>query len=219
MNNLQIKFWDGDFGKEYTRRNIPNSIQDFNNNYLERFGVSRFEMFNEFLGSLSKEIKILEVGCNVGMQLIALQEMGFKNLYGIELQWDAVEMSKKMSNQINIIQGSAFDLPFKDNYFDLVMTNGVLIHIAPDDLPKAISEIIRCSISHILGFEYFSEGLQAVNYRGHEGFLWKSNFSKLFCDFSNQLSLEKEVRYPYLINSEQGNVDLMYLLKKTTASY
>ena len=40
----------------------------------------------------------------------------------------AVEKGKENTKGINIIQGSAFDLPYKDNYFDLVCTNGVLIH-------------------------------------------------------------------------------------------
>jgi len=57
--------------------------------------------------------------------------MGFTNLYGIELQWYAVEKAKEYTKGINIIQGSGFDIPFKDGYFDLVITNGVLIHIAP----------------------------------------------------------------------------------------
>jgi pseudaminic acid biosynthesis-associated methylase len=214
METNQMNFWSGDFGRDYTERNSPKSLEVFNQSYIDRFGVSRFDMFESFIGELHKDSKILEVGCNIGMQLRALQQLGFKNLYGIELQWYAVEKAKASSELINIIQGSAFDLPFKDNYFDLVMTNGVLIHISPDDLPKAISEIIRCSKSHILGFEYFSEDTRAVNYRGHQGFLWKSNFAKHFLNTSKKVSLQKEILYPYLLDAEQGNVDHMYLLKK-----
>ena len=68
------------------------------------------------------------------MQLDGLQRSGWTNLWGIELQEYAVELSKHYTNHVNIVQASGFDIPFKDNFFDLVVTNGVLIHIAPADL-------------------------------------------------------------------------------------
>ena len=80
---------------------------------------------------LPMDIRILEVGCNIGNQLRGFQRMGFTSLYGVELQQYAVEKAKMATRNINIIQGSGFDLPFKDNFFDLVCTNVVLIHISP----------------------------------------------------------------------------------------
>ncbi len=47
-----------------------------------------------FIGELPREARILEVGCNTGMQLVGLQAMGFTNLYGIELQAYAVEKAR-----------------------------------------------------------------------------------------------------------------------------
>ena len=96
----------------------------------ERYGYTRTEINSEFIGDFDRDMKILEVGSNVGNQLLCLQEMGFKSLYGIELQNYAVELSKSRTKRINIIEGSAFDIPFKDSYFDLVFTSGVLIHIS-----------------------------------------------------------------------------------------
>ncbi|MGF1534590.1 MAG: pseudaminic acid biosynthesis-associated methylase [Bernardetiaceae bacterium] len=214
MKTKQIDFWSGDFGKQYTNRNTPRSLDVWNQTYKNLYGTERFDMFNIFIGNIPKESKILEVGCNVGIQLRGLQRLGFTNLYGIELQSYAVERAKQISSQINIIQGSAFDIPFKNDYFDLVMTNGVLIHIAPNDLPKAISEIVRCTKQYVLGFEYYSETLQEVNYRGNQGFLWKMDFAKVYQDNFNNLNLIKEIHYPYLTKAEQGNVDTMFLLEK-----
>ena len=71
-----------------------------------------------FLGNFDRSIRILEVGSNVGSQLNGLQKIGFKNLYGIEIQQSAVEISKQNTTNINIIKGSAFDIPFKDSYFN-----------------------------------------------------------------------------------------------------
>lgn len=214
MKTKQTDFWSGEFGKEYTDRNTLENIDVWNDNYIKLYGVSRFDMFNTFLSGLDKESKILEVGCNTAQQLVALQTLGFKTLYGIELQLYAVEKAKSITKNINVIQGSAFDIPFKDEYFDLVMTNGVLIHISPNDIPKVLSEIVRCSKKHIMGFEYFSEELKGVNYRGNKDFLWKMNYVQAYQNNFPNLSLKKEVQYPFIVEREKGNIDSMFLLQK-----
>jgi len=161
-------------------------------------------MFITFLDQLDRKAKILEVGCNTAMQLRVLQQMEFKNLYGIELQQYAVEKAKLVTQEINLIQGSAFDLPFKDEYFDLVITNGVLIHIALADLSIAMKEVVRCSKKYIMGFEYYSAPI-GINCRGNNGFLWKDNFCQSYQKLFPSLKLEKEQLYPYVISSELGN--------------
>jgi len=208
-NTEQEKIWLGDFGKNYTERNIYSPLE-LDRFYQNTYGITRSAMNENFLNVFEKDIKILEVGSNVGNQLLFLQEMGFKNLYGIELQNYAVEISKSRTKNINILQGSAFDIPFKDNYFDLVFTSGVLIHINPKDLPKVLKEIYRCSKKYIWGFEYFSENFSEINYRGNNNLLWKGNYPVIYQEFFPNLKLIKEEKYKYL-NSE--NVDQMFLLE------
>ena len=144
MSTQQEDFWAGDFGREYTDRN-SRPLDEWNAFYRDLYGHTKLEMNAEFLGELAREARILEVGCNTGMQLVGLQAAGFTNLYGIELQHYAVEKARDFVRGANILQGSGFDLPFKDGYFDVVCTNGVLIHIAPDDLPRIMGEMVRCS--------------------------------------------------------------------------
>lgn len=144
----------------------------------------------------------------------ALQRHGFTNLYGVELQWYAVEKAKNLLQRINIVQGSGFDLPFKDHFFQVVCTNGVLIHIAPDDLPKIMDEMYRCSARYIMIFEYYALQVTAINYRGHEGFLWKADYAQLFLDRFADLRLVKAEMLPYLTETEKGNVDQICLLEK-----
>lgn len=127
---VQMKEWMEDFGKKYTNRNAL-TLDEMNEMYRKNFGMSREDLNNKFIDEMNQSIKILEVGSNIGNQLILLQKMGFKNLYGIEINSYAVELSKQRTKDINIIQGSAFDIPFRDNYFDLIFTSGLLIHIAP----------------------------------------------------------------------------------------
>jgi pseudaminic acid biosynthesis-associated methylase len=213
MKTKQVDFWSGDFGKEYTDRN-PQNLEGLEQLYKKYFGLKRTELNEEFLSGLNKDIRILEVGCNIGLQLLALQKNGFTNLYGIELQPYAVEKSKQIIKNVNIIQGSGFDIPFKDNYFDLVYTSGVLIHISPTDLPKIMKEMIRCTKNFIWGFEYYSSELKEINYRGNQGFLWKANYPSLFLDQTDNLEIVKRQNYPYLTDAEKGNEDICYLIKK-----
>lgn len=211
MKTKQTDFWSGEFGKEYTLRN-SRSAKEWDDFYLATWGKTKIEMNQTFIGTFQKEIKILEVGCNTGMQLNGLQAMGFNNLFGIELQPFAVREAKKFTTDINIICGSGFDIPFKDSYFDIVCTNGVLIHISPNDLPKIMNEMYRCSKKFIWGFEYFAEETSPINYRNHDDYLWKANYAKLFLELFPDLKLVKKEMYPYIQN--HSNVDCMYLLEK-----
>jgi pseudaminic acid biosynthesis-associated methylase len=213
METSQIKFWSGDFGKEYTDRN-SRSQAEWDNFYIENYGTTKINMNEQFIGSLNKSAKILEIGCNTGMQLAGLQRIGFEQLYGIEIQKYAVQRAKEFTQNINIIFGSGFDVPFKDNYFDVVCTNGVLIHIAPDDLPKLMAEMVRTSKKYIWGFEYYADNITNINYRGNEGFLWKADYANIFLNNFPNLRLVKKEIYSFVNDKEKGNKDCMYLLEK-----
>ena len=202
--------WASEFGKEYTDRN-PHTIELMDELYRKQFGLTRTELNLMFLGNLDRSIKILEVGANVGVQLQGLQRSGFENLYGIELQAYAVEVSKQNTKSINLIQGSVFDIPFKDSYFDVVFTSGVLIHIKPDDLGIAMREIYRCSSEYIWGFEYYADQYSEIPYRGRRNLLWKADFAKLYLEKFRDLELINERRIKYV---ENDNVDSMFLIRK-----
>jgi pseudaminic acid biosynthesis-associated methylase len=210
LETKHVKTWTGEFGKEYTDRN-PLSLQEMDDLYQNNFGLTRTELNQQFISDLSRSNKILEVGSNIGLQLLFLQKMGFENLYGIEIQSYAVELSKSKTKGINIIQGSAFDIPFKDSYFEMVFTSGVLIHISPSDIDLALNEIHRCSSKYIWGFEYFAEKYTEIPYRGQKDLLWKTDFARLFLDRFKDLELVKEKRIKYIASD---NVDNMYLLRK-----
>jgi len=208
--NFQEQQWANEFGNEYIERNFLDSSQT--EEYFEKtFGIGRKALNEKFLGPLPKNIKILEVGANIGIQLQILQEMGFKNLFGIDINRKSIETAKKIRKNIDIIEGSALDIPFKDNYFDLVFTSGVLIHISPENIQKVMSEIVRCSKKYIWGFEYFAESYTSINYRGNENLLWKGNFAKMYQENFPSLALVKEEKLRYLVSE---NIDTMFLLKK-----
>jgi len=212
MNDLtaQASKWSGAFGREYTERN-PQSLDEMEELYVRNYGLTRTELNWRFLDDLDRSIRILEVGSNVGNQLLCLQRIGFERLYGIELQSYAVEIAKSKSKNINLIQGEASDVPFKDGFFDLVFTSGVLIHIAPQNLPDVMREIHRCTKKYIFGFEYYSDEIQEISYRGNNDLLWKADYAGKYLDLFDDLTLVEEEHIKYLCNE---NVDAMFLLKK-----
>ena len=206
----QMLKWTGVFGREYTKRNAL-TLQEMNALYKRNYGVTRTELNEMFLKRIDRSAKILEVGCNIGNQLLCLQKMGFSKLYGIDIQECAVELSKNRTRNINIIWGSAFDIPFNDNFFDLVFTSGLLIHIYPSDIAEVMKEIHRCTREYIWGFEYYADEFTEIIYRGHKNLLWKANHAKTYLELFNDLELIKEERLKYL-NGE--NINCMFLLKK-----
>ena len=202
--------WAGDFGREYTERNTL-SVNEMEDKYKKTHGITRTELNKKFIDDLDHSIKILEVGANIANQLKCIHRMGFNKLYGIELQSHAVEFAKQESKGINIIEGSAFDIPFKSGYFDLVFTSGVLIHICPSDIAAVMAEIHRSSREYIWGFEYYAEKYTEVTYRGHSNLLWKADFAEIYLDKFSDLELVKKEKFKYL---ENDNVDAMFLLRK-----
>lgn len=211
--NTQVAFWKGEFGEKYSSRNTFD-YKSWNQWYLDNYGKDKEAMNLDFLSEMNKESKVLEVGSNVGQQLYCLKQGGFQNLFGVELQPNAVAECRQRFSDLNVLVGSGFDLPFKDEYFDMVYTSGVLIHIAPENLPKIMSEVVRCSKEYIWGFEYFSEEVTEIPYRGNTNVLWKANHCQMYLDQFPNLTLVKKQDYPYISKEHMGNIDQMFLLRK-----
>ena len=206
----QVEKWSGDFGREYTDRNDL-SLDELQALYKRNYGKTRTQLNEQFLQGVDRSISILEVGSNVGNQLLCLQRMGFAKLFGIEVQDYAVKLSRSRTNGITIIEASAFSIPYADSCFDLVFTSGVLIHIHPSDLDLAMREIHRCAKKLIWGFEYYADRHTEIAYRGKKNLLWKGNFSRIYLHLFDDLELIKEERLKYLSGK---NVDTMFLLRK-----
>jgi pseudaminic acid biosynthesis-associated methylase len=207
---VQAAVWKGQFGRDYTDRNTydPEGLDGL---YLKNYGVSRRAINQTFLQGIPKATSFLEVGCNIGNQLLLLQDMGYSNLSGVELQPYAIEIAQKRLPQAALSLGSALSLPYEDASFDVVFTSGVLIHISPKDLPRALDEIHRCSRTFIWGLEYFSSDAVEVPYRDHDSLLWKMDYARRYLERFSDLELIREQRLPYLQND---NEDAVFLLKK-----
>jgi pseudaminic acid biosynthesis-associated methylase len=204
----------GEFGREYTNRNAT-SVEEMENQYRKNYGVTRTELNYRFLKDMDTSARILEVGVNIGNQLLCLQRMGYSHLHGIELQAYALQLLKLRAREIHTIQASADVIPFKNSSFDLVFTSGVLIHIHPSTIPKVVQEIHRCTSKYILGLEYFADSPTQyidVSYRGRTELLWKSNYPQIYLNLFDDLELVMEERLRYL--TDNTLIDTMFLLRK-----
>ncbi len=206
----QIREWATDFGREYTDRNTLDPAE-LDALYLANYGVTRTALNRKVLGEVPASARILEVGCNVGNQLLLLHGMGYTNLSGIDVQDYAIQLAQTRVPDASIIEGSALDIPFPDSHFDLVSTSGLLIHIAPADLSKVLNAVHRVAKTWILGFEYYAPIPTEIKYRGHNELLWKNDFAKLYLHQFQDLQLLQEERLPYLNSS---NIDTMFLLQR-----
>jgi len=202
--------WQGELGREYTRRNSV-SEDALDAMYVERFGISRSALNQEFLAPLTLR-SALEVGCNVGMQLRHLRRLTGARMAGVDLQQSALDEARAILPHAELLQGQATELPFRDGSFDLVFTSGVLIHVPPSDLVRVMDEIHRVSSRWIWGFEYWAATPTEVAYRGQSGLLWKRDFRVAWQERFPTLRLVKERRLPH--RNGPDLCDVMYLLEK-----
>ncbi len=191
VKNFQEEKWDGDFGNQYIAKNDV-SADEMDKDHEIKMGISKTSLNYEFLNSLDRDIKILEIGSSTGNQLALLQKMGFKNLWGLEINEQAVDIAQKTTKNIYFCKGSILDIPFKDGFFNLVFTSAVLMHVHPNNLSKAFSELYRVSNNYIWCYEYFSKGDEQLNYRGETDILWMRDFMKLFSTQYPDLKIIKE---------------------------
>lgn len=83
-------------------------------------------------------LKILDVGCGIGDLLKELHSWG--EARGIDNSPQAVALCQEQTIS-NVTKGSATDIPFSDNKFDVVLALDILEHIENDS--RAIQEIHR----------------------------------------------------------------------------
>lgn len=195
----QLQAWTADFGQIYTDRNTK-SAQQMDEELGDYYaGVKKTEIFRQFLPPQRiASGRVLEVGANIGLQLEMLRMVNpGLDFYGVEPMEYALSRARERNPDMTFVTATAYDIPFKDGYFDVVMTNNVLIHVSPQDLPRALAEIHRCSGRFIFVHEYFAEETVEINYRGHTGLLWKTDFRQRYLDQFPELRVV-DLRYlPY----------------------
>lgn len=123
---------------------------------------------------------ILEIGCNVGRNLNALFQSGYRKLAGIEINANAITLMKKanpemaMQTKIWIAPVESVIRDFEDNSFDLIFTHAVLQHIHPD------SEFVFAEIARVAKkFLILGEGEDSFQSGRYFGRFYRPIFKQL----------------------------------------
>ncbi len=85
-----------------------------------------------------KQLKILDVGCGTGANILAFSAFG--EVYGVDLSSQAVSFAQRRG-ALKVQQASVENLPFSSSFFDVVTALDVLEH-TDDDL-QALKELER----------------------------------------------------------------------------
>ena len=171
--------WAGDFGDGWVDRNGKDfdARAGYWAGIMERFPSRR----------------ILEVGAAHGENLRHLaRHTEPHDLWGLDLNRAALDAIPKVAPGANAAWGLARELPFRDGFFDLTFTVGLLIHMPDATLPLAMAELVRTSRRYILCGEYHADERTDVNYRGHEGVLVKRDYGRIYQDLFPDLVLREE---------------------------
>jgi pseudaminic acid biosynthesis-associated methylase len=170
----QEKFWAETYAKDYVKRN-----SDFDKNL-------GYKAWEAMLHKTDGVNTILECGCNIGRNIMFLNEVK------PQAQKSIIEISKSpfdfVSQQYDLahaFNGSIVDSDFELESFDLVFTMGVLIHIRPDQLLANMRKMFGYSKKYVLMGEYFNRTPVMIEYRGQQNQLFKRDFGKLFIENFN----------------------------------
>ena len=98
--------------------------------------------------SLKPDSKILDIGCGKGYLLYDfLKLLPGLDVYGLDISSYAIENSKPEIKK-SLYKGNANNLPWPDNYFDLVISINTLHNLYNFDLSKALKEMQRVGKNH-----------------------------------------------------------------------
>lgn len=162
----QENFWAGEFGDDYISRNNSHSLLQ-----------SNIDFFKKSLRKSGPLEQVLELGCNIGMNLKALNAIMPKTqLTGVDVNAKAVEAARK-TLKANIFESTIIQPLTFQQKFDLVFTKTVLIHIHPQHLKDVYENLFSLSSRYVLVAEYYNPSPVEVEYRGHKERLFKRDFA------------------------------------------
>jgi spore coat polysaccharide biosynthesis protein SpsF len=162
----QEEFWAGDFGDEYITRNRSQELLASNINFFSRALRGTHAVKN-----------CIEIGANVGMNLRAINTIrpGIE-LHGLEINTEAAKTLRTVIPPNNVLNESVLHFEPRQTW-DVVLTKGVLVHIAPGELTTVYDKIVKSSGKYILLAEYYNPSPVTIPYRGHENRLFKRDFA------------------------------------------
>ena len=184
----QENFWATDFGNDYPNRNQGEQLISVN-----------VAIFSKILKNCPSVNSIAELGCNIGLNLIALNRINKDyKLKGYEINTKAA-LEAKNQDIAEIINTTISEPLDSSKKFNLTFTKLVLIHINPEKLADVYQNLYDLSDRYIMVYEYFNPKPMAIEYRANKDVLFKRDFAGELIDKYNL----KLIDYGFNYNREK----------------
>ncbi|OGD86268.1 hypothetical protein A2164_03785 [Candidatus Curtissbacteria bacterium RBG_13_35_7] len=141
---------------------------------------------------------VLDIGCSTGYLGSILQKKGAK-VFGIDISKNAVKEARKQLFSAQELDLNEQKLPFKKNYFDLIIASEIIEHLfEPEKILKEIHRILKINGYLLIttpNFLYWGHRIQFL--KGEFEYQEEGPFDRSHIHFFTYLSL-----FNHLINSE-----------------
>lgn len=155
LDEMEIKAYTGQhYGnlfKEFNHRSYFSEAKDLLEIRLKRNGINLPKL---------KELRLLDQGCGGGRYTVAWKLLGVKEAIGLDYSKIGLDDAKKRIEfaeieNVSFKHGTVLEMPFENNSFDIVFSNGVLHHT--ENWKVGISEQLRVLKSGGFGWLYLIE--------------------------------------------------------------
>jgi 2-polyprenyl-3-methyl-5-hydroxy-6-metoxy-1,4-benzoquinol methylase len=103
----------------------------------------RLKILFSWIKHMPRNSKILDCGCGIGIAGVALQENGFKNIIGIDIDEKNVNIAKKF---YKVYRMDLEKIEFKSKIFDVILALNVIEHLNhPGKFVNSIKKILKSS--------------------------------------------------------------------------
>lgn len=189
-------------GDKWIKRNLKEiTLRNYNNDLvIEEIKKIKNTFYKK------KKIKILEIGCGDSTRLKKIKNNEIF-CYGLDPSKIAVEKSIKKGIVSKI--GTADSVPFKNNYFDIVIFGFCLYVCDSSDYNKIKRECLRTlkNKSFIIIEDFFSKKKIIKKLRHNKKInVTKMDFAKIFCD--NKIILISRFIVDYLKKKYTKNLNM-----------
>ena len=143
--------------------------------------------------------KLLEAGSGTGVLSTYLSSIGY-DVNGIDIDSQIIDLSNKIANNYSsvkkptFINKSIFELDYKENFYDISYSNGVLEHFTDEQIIDALKQQLKVAKIVIFGIptKYFNQ--EEAMY-GDERYMDYDFWRKLILEAGGVVLEEKSMHY------------------------
>ncbi len=110
------------------------------------FHVKKYPRYRRFINKhIQNDInsRILELGCGNGALLFCLKEMGYKNIFGVDISQEQIEIANRNGLE-NILRNDIVSyLNESDEKYNVIIMMDVLEHIEKEDLLELLDNVYK----------------------------------------------------------------------------